>query len=64
MDLQKLLQELEALQQMDTSTLSPEQLTELLNKISDIADQSEQSLLSTSLLEINKIEEENEGDNS
>jgi len=64
MDLQKLLQELEALQQMDTSTLSPEQLTELLNKISDIADQSEQSLLNTSLLEINKIEEENEGDNS
>ena len=64
MDLQKLLQELEALQQMDTSTLSPEQLTELLNKISDIADQSEQSLLSTSLLEINKIEEENEGDHS
>ena len=64
MDLRKLLQELEAIQQMDTSTLSPEQLTELLNKISDIADQSEQSLLSTSLLEINKIEEENEGDNS
>jgi hypothetical protein len=64
MDLEKLQQELEALQQIDTTNLTPEQLTELVNRLSTILDRSEHSLLETSLIELNKTEDENETDNS
>ena len=64
MDLEKLKQEAEALKQIDTSQMTPDQLSELIDKVSLLLTQSEQSLLSTTLLEINKTEEENETNNS
>jgi hypothetical protein len=57
MDLEKLQQETEALQQIDVTKLSPEKLQQLVDKLSTILEQSEQSLLNTSLIEINKTED-------
>jgi len=53
MDLEKLKQEAEALQNIDATQLSPEQLSALVDKLSSILDQSEESLLSTTLIDIN-----------
>jgi hypothetical protein len=58
MDLEKLQQETENLQQVDVTKLSPEQLQQLVDKLSNILEQSEQSLLQTSLNEIKEIENE------
>jgi hypothetical protein len=58
MDLEKLQQETESLQQIDVTKLSPEQLQQLVDKLSNILEQSEQSLLQTSLNEIKEIENE------
>ena len=60
MDLEKLQQVLKVLQQTDTSNLTPEQLTELVNRLSTILDRSEHSLLETSLIELNKTEDKND----
>jgi hypothetical protein len=66
MDLEKLKQEAETLQSINVSSLTPEQLTELVNKLSSLLDQSEESLINTTLIEVNKIEnnDEDETDNS
>ena len=66
MDLEKLQQEAEALRNIDASQMTPEQLAELVEKISSLLDQSEQSLINTTLLEINETQkqEEDESDNS
>jgi len=66
MDLEKLQQEAEALRNIDHSQMTPEQLAELVEKISSLLDQSEQSLINTTLLEINETQkqEEDESDNS
>ena len=66
MSLEKLKQEAEALQNIDASQMTPEQLTELVNKLSSLLDQSEESLINTTLIEVNKIEnnDEDETDNS
>jgi len=66
MNLEKLKQEAEALQNIDISNFTPEQLTELVDKLSSLLDQSEESLINTTLIEVNKIEnnDEDETDNS
>jgi hypothetical protein len=56
MDLEKLQQEAEALQTVDASQMTPEQLAGLVDKLSSLLEQSEQSLLNNTLLEINKPE--------
>ena len=66
MDIEKLKQEAEALQKIDAANLTSEQLTELVDKLSSLLDQSEESLMNTTLIEVNKIEnnEDDETDNS
>ena len=61
MNLDQLKQEAEALKQIDASKLSPKQLEEFLTKAMNLLEQSEQSLLNTSLIEINK-NKDNESD--
>ena len=56
MNLEKLQQEAEALRNTDASQMTPEQLAEFFEKLSSLLEQSEQSLLSTTLLEIQKQE--------
>ncbi len=58
MDLKKLKQQAEELQKIDAANLSPEQLEEFLNKAMNLLEQSQQSLLNTSLTEIKEIENE------
>ena len=60
MSLEKLQQEAEALRNVDASNLSPEQLTALVDKLSSLLDQSEQSLINTTLLEINETQKQEE----
>ena len=57
MSLEKLQQEAEALKNVDATQLSPEQLTALVEQLSSLLEQSEESLINTSLIEINKPEE-------
>ena len=64
MDIEKLQQELNALHQIDTDQMTPEQLEALVEKLSSLLNHSEQSLLNTTLLEINQQQEEDETDNS
>ena len=64
MDLEKLQQEAEALQNTDASQMAPEQLAALVDKLSSLLEQSEQSLLSTTLLEIQNQENDEQSDNS
>jgi hypothetical protein len=56
MDLEKLQQEAEALKNIDATQMTPEQLTALVDKLSSLLEQSEQSLLNNTLIEINKPE--------
>jgi predicted DNA-binding ArsR family transcriptional regulator len=56
MDLEKLKQEAEALQVIDATSMSQEQLTALVDKLSSLLERSEESLLNTTLLEINKTD--------
>ena len=56
MDLEKLQQETEALKNIDATQITPEQLTALIDKLSSLLEQSEQSLLNNTLIEINKPE--------
>jgi hypothetical protein len=60
-DLEKQLQEI---QKMDMSTLSPEQLQEIINKLSNITDMGEE-ILSDDIqkLEENNLNEEDDFDN-
>jgi hypothetical protein len=60
MSLEKLQQEAEALQALSLTDLNPDQLSELLDKAMALLDESEQSLINTSLIEIN--ENKNEDD--
>jgi hypothetical protein len=66
MNLEQMQKQLEDIQQMDMSNLTSEQLAEVLNKLSTIMTQSEETLINTTLLEVNQIEnnEEDETDNS
>ncbi len=66
MTLEQMQKQLEEIQQMDMSNISPEQLGEVLNKLNTILAQSEESLINTTLIEINQIEnnEDDETDNS
>ena len=63
MNLEQMLKELEQIQQMDMTSLSPEQLTEVLDKLSGIVSQSEETIINTSLIELNKSEEDTDEDN-
>ena len=63
MDLEKLKQEAEALQVIDATSMTQEQLLELVERLSSLLDQSEESLVNTSLIEINTPNED-ETDNS
>ena len=56
MDLEKLQQEIKSLQNIEASQMTPEQLTELVNKLSSLLDQSEESLMNTTLIEENKTD--------
>ena len=62
MSLEKLQQEAEALQALALTNLNPDQLSELLSKAMALLEESEQSIINTSLIEINQIEnnEDNE----
>ena len=53
MDLEKLQQEAEALKQIDATQLTPEQLTALVEQLSSLLERSEESLINTSLIEVN-----------
>ena len=53
MDLEKLQQEAEALKQIDATQLTPEQLTSLVEQLSSLLERSEESLINTSLIEVN-----------
>jgi hypothetical protein len=65
MNLEKLQQEAEALQKIDASQMTPEQLAEFVNKLSSILEQSEESLKNITLIELNKSENnEDETNNS
>jgi hypothetical protein len=65
MSLEKLQQEAEALRNVDTSQMTPEQLTEFVNKLSSILEQSEESLKNITLIELSKTENnEDETNNS
>ena len=63
MNLEEIQKQLEDIQQMDMTNLSPEQLSEVLNTLSTIMVQSEESLINTSLIELNKSEEDKDEDN-
>ena len=58
MNLEKLQQEAEKLKAIDPASLTPEQLGAFLEKLSGILSQSEESLLNTSLIELNINENE------
>jgi hypothetical protein len=53
MSLEKLKQEAEALQSIDATQLTPEQLSELVERLSSLLEQSEESLINTTLIELN-----------
>jgi hypothetical protein len=63
MNLEQMLKELEQIQQMDMSNLTPEQLTEVLDKLSGIVSQSEETIINQSLIDLNKSEEDTDEDN-
>jgi hypothetical protein len=63
MDLEKLQQEAEALQKLDTSQMTPEQLSELFEKLTSILEQSEKSLTNTTFIE-SQTQNEDETSNS
>jgi len=63
MNLEQMLKELEQIQQMNMSKLTPEQLTGVLDKLSGIVDQSEKTIINQSLIEINQIENNDEDNN-
>jgi len=63
MNLEQMQKQLEDIQQMDMASLTSEQLAEVLNRLSTIMAQSEESLINTSLIELNKTEENNDEDN-
>jgi hypothetical protein len=58
MNLEKLQQEAEKLKTVNPSSLSFEQLSEFLEKLANLINQSEESLASTSLTELNINENE------
>jgi hypothetical protein len=62
MNLEEMQKQLEDIQQMDISSLTSEQLAEVLNRLSTIMAQSEESLINTSLIELNTPE--NDEDNN
>jgi hypothetical protein len=64
MNLEEMQKQLEDIQKMDISNLTPEQLTEVLNTLSTIMAKSEESLINTTLIEINQIENNNDEDNN
>jgi hypothetical protein len=53
MSLEKLKQEAEALQSIDATQLSPEQLSALVEQLSSLLERSEESLINTTLIDIN-----------
>jgi len=62
MNLEEMQKQLEDIQQMDIASLTSEQLAEVLNRLSTIMAQSEESLINTSLIELNTPE--NDEDNN
>ena len=58
MNLEKLQQEAEALQKIDAAKLPPEQLSEFINKLASILNQSEESMINTTLLDLKLDENE------
>ena len=64
MTLEQMQKQLEDIQQMDISNLTSEQLSEVLNTLSTIMAKSEETLINTTLIEINQTEENNETNNS
>jgi hypothetical protein len=63
MSLEKLQQEAEELQKLAATDLTPDQLSELLSKAMSLLEESEQSLINTTLIEINQIENNDEDNN-
>ena len=64
MSLEKLQQQAKELQALAATDLSTDQLSELLSKAMSLLEESEQSLINTTLIEINENKTEDETDNS
>jgi hypothetical protein len=64
MSLEKLQQQAKELQALAATDLSTDQLSELLSKAMSLLEESEQSLINTTLIEINENKIEDETDNS
>jgi len=62
LELEKLKKQAEALKDIDATSMTQEQLLELVDKLSSLLERSEESLLNTTLLEINKTDND-ESDN-
>ena len=58
MDLEKLQQQAKELQALATTDLTPEQVSDLVNKAMSLLEESEQSLINTTLLELKTDENE------
>jgi hypothetical protein len=58
MDLEKLQQQANELQALSTTDLTPEQLSDLLSKAMSLLEESEQSLINTTLLDLKTDENE------
>jgi hypothetical protein len=58
MDLEKLQQQANELQALAATNLTPEQLSDLLSKAMSLLEESEQSLINTTLLDLKTDENE------
>ena len=59
MTLEQMQKQLEEIQQMDMSNFTSEQLNEVMEKLTAIINQSEETLINTSLIELNTPENDN-----
>jgi hypothetical protein len=64
MDLEKLQQEAEALKYLNASQMTPEQLNEFFDRLASILDKSEQSLISSTFIELQSQNNNDENQNN
>jgi hypothetical protein len=64
MDLEKLQQEAEALKYLNSSQMTPEQLNEFFDRLASILDKSEQSLISSTFIELQSQNNNDENQNN
>lgn len=64
MDLEKLQQEAEALKQINASQMTPEQLSEFFDRLASIIEKSEQSLITSTFIELQPQNNNDENQNN